>query len=109
VSARPPVVADEGLDDAVRGMISEVLMVPRDQIRPDSALVADLGAESIDFLDLVFRIEDLAGHRIPTTAWANFIRERLPGATLSSAITMAIVVEFAAHERDRDRAGPTRG
>ena len=81
--------------DPERAIIAQVLMVPEADVRPESALVADLGAESIDFLDLVFRIEDVVRRKIPVSRWEAFVRERLPGADLSRAITTAVVVEFA--------------
>jgi len=101
VSVDPQVVAQGDLREAVRGAVADVLMVPLADVRADSALVGDLGAESIDFLDLIFRIEDIVKRKIPTSRWEAFVRERLPGADLSRAITAAVVVEFAEHERDR--------
>jgi len=95
------VVAAPELVEAVRSIISEVMLVPRDKVGLDSALIGELGAESIDFIDMVFRIEDVVGHRIHVSRWGTFIAERLPGAELSSAITTTIVVEFAERERAR--------
>lgn len=86
--------------DPVRAVIAQVLMVPDGDVRPDSALVADLGAESIDFLDLVFRIEDVVGRKIPVSRWEAFVRARLPGADLARAITTAVVLEFAEREAE---------
>ena len=105
MSGDSPVVEGRSLLEAVRGIVAEVLMVPRDSVHADSALVADLGAESIDFLDLTFRLEEILGKKIPTARWDAFVTERLPGADLSRAITTAVVVEFA--ERERDRAAGT--
>jgi len=43
----------------------EALNVDEDEIRPTSTLTGDLGAESIDFLDIVFRLEREFGIKIP--------------------------------------------
>ena len=43
----------------------EALNVDEDQINPQATLVGDLGAESIDFLDIVFRLEREFGIKIP--------------------------------------------
>ncbi len=47
--------------DDIFGKVSEVLEealgCDDDEITPNASLVADLGAESIDFLDIVFRLE----------------------------------------------------
>jgi hypothetical protein len=43
----------------------DTLNVEEDEIKPSSTLQGDLGAESIDFLDLTFRLEREFGIRIP--------------------------------------------
>ena len=90
------VVASDLLEP-VRGIVSEVLLVPRDMVSAESALMDELGAESID---LIFRVEDIVGRRIPASRWYEFLEERLRGANLARAITTAIVVEFAERERE---------
>ena len=49
----------------VRKTLVEALSVDDDQVSPTSRLKADLGAESIDFLDIVFRLEKQFGITIP--------------------------------------------
>lgn len=41
----------------VRTVLVDALGVDDDEVTPEARLVADLGAESIDFLDIVFRLE----------------------------------------------------
>ncbi len=41
----------------VRKIIADVLVIDEQDIDLKSRLIADLGAESIDFLDLVFQLE----------------------------------------------------
>ncbi len=41
----------------VRGVLVEALAVDEDEVTPTASLVGDLGAESIDFLDIVFQLE----------------------------------------------------
>ncbi len=43
----------------------EALNVDEEDVRPTSTLQGDLGAESIDFLDIVFRLEREFGIKIP--------------------------------------------
>src|ERR671931_1467603 len=43
----------------------EALNVEEDEVKPESTLQGDLGAESIDFLDIVFRLEREFGIKIP--------------------------------------------
>jgi acyl carrier protein len=49
----------------VSSTLVEALNVDEDQINPRATLVGDLGAESIDFLDIVFRLEREFGIKIP--------------------------------------------
>jgi acyl carrier protein len=55
--------------DEIYSKVSETLVealnVDEDQITPAATLQGDLGAESIDFLDIVFRLEREFGIKIP--------------------------------------------
>jgi acyl carrier protein len=43
--------------ESVRLVLEEALGADADEITPDATLTGDLEAESIDFLDIVFRLE----------------------------------------------------
>ena len=49
----------------VSATLVEALNVDEEDIRPTATLQGDLGAESIDFLDIVFRLEREFGIKIP--------------------------------------------
>ena len=49
----------------VRDTLVDALGVDDDEVSPDATLVGDLGAESIDFLDIVFRLEKNFNVKIP--------------------------------------------
>ncbi len=49
--------AAKSVEETVREIVAESLSKPLDEVRLDSNLMDDLGAESLDFLDVVFRIE----------------------------------------------------
>ncbi|HEY2252818.1 MAG TPA: acyl carrier protein [Planctomycetaceae bacterium] len=49
----------------VRETLVDALGVDDDEINPEATLVGDLGAESIDFLDIVFRLEKNFSIKIP--------------------------------------------
>jgi acyl carrier protein len=55
----------EEIYQKVSATLVEALNVEEDEITPDSTLQGDLGAESIDFLDIVFRLEREFGIKIP--------------------------------------------
>jgi len=49
----------------VRAVLSDALGVDEEEVTPVARLQGDLGAESIDFLDIVFRLEKTFGIKIP--------------------------------------------
>ena len=49
----------------VARVLVEALSVDEEDIKPTATLQGDLGAESIDFLDIVFRLEREFGIKIP--------------------------------------------
>src|SRR3954470_24414266 len=57
--------AREDVSARVAEVLVEALNVEEDEIKPSSTLQGDLGAESIDFLDIVFRLEREFGIKIP--------------------------------------------
>jgi len=51
--------------EKVRSTLVDALGVDEDDVTPDATLFRDLGAESIDLLDIVFRLERNFGIKIP--------------------------------------------
>jgi acyl carrier protein len=51
--------------DKVSATLVEALNVDEEDVKPTATLQGDLGAESIDFLDIVFRLEREFGIKIP--------------------------------------------
>src|ERR1700683_1806319 len=49
----------------VSATLVEALTVDENDVKPTATLQGDLGAESIDFLDIVFRLERNFGIKIP--------------------------------------------
>ncbi len=50
--------------DKVRQVLVDALSVDEDEVTPTATLTTDLGAESIDFLDIVFKLEQTFGFKI---------------------------------------------
>lgn len=61
----------------VRTTLMDALSVDEDEVTPEATLTGDLGAESIDFLDIVFRLEKAFNIKIPQ-------EELMPREILSS-------------------------
>lgn len=50
--------------EKVQETLVDALGVDDDEVTPDAVLTKDLGAESIDFLDIVFKLEQAFGFKI---------------------------------------------
>lgn len=51
--------------ERVRAVVADALYLDADEVQRESSLMKDLGAESIDFLDIVFRLEKEFGIKLP--------------------------------------------
>jgi len=55
----------EEIYDKVKDVLVDALGVDEDEVTPNAVIRDDLGAESIDFLDIMFRLEKAFGIKIP--------------------------------------------
>jgi acyl carrier protein len=60
--------------DVVADIIERSCYVPREAITLDSNLLADLGMDSLDVLDLVFAIEETFGVDLPVGEWLHAVQ-----------------------------------
>ncbi len=54
----------EEIYESVKEVLVEALGVDDDEVTPKAIITSDLGAESIDFLDIVFQLEQAFGFKI---------------------------------------------
>jgi acyl carrier protein len=101
--------------EKVKTCLVEALGVDDDEVTPEASIMGDLGAESIDWLDIVFRLERSFGIKIPhgelspediltnasyvqdgkvTSAGLSKLKERMPFADLSKFEANPSVQEF---------------
>ena len=57
--------SEEEIFKTIQETLVDALGVDEEDVTKDATLVADLGAESIDFLDIVFRLEKAFDIKIP--------------------------------------------
>ncbi len=72
-------MTEKEIYEQLKPLLVEVLGVSADRIQLGSVLVADLGAESIDLLDLSFRIEEHFKVSIEANEIEREAKKRLPG------------------------------
>jgi acyl carrier protein len=63
---------------AVQEAVVGALGVSEDEAAPDATLMDDLGAESIDLLDILFRIERSTGVKIQASDLSEYIQGGIP-------------------------------
>lgn len=101
--------------EKIQSALVDALGVDDDEVTPEATLVGDLGAESIDFLDIVFRLEKAFNIEIPraelfpediltnaeyvengkvTATGVAELKKRMPFADLSNFETNPLVQEF---------------
>lgn len=52
--------------EKIQETLAGALGVDKDEVKPEASLTKDLGAESIDFIDIIFRLEKAFDIKIPS-------------------------------------------
>lgn len=100
VTARAPPDLDQEVLDRVRTCFAEALGLDVADVDYSSRVIADLGAESLDFLDIAFRLERAFDIRIPRGGVEAASREGLAdGETyeVNGRLTAGALERLAAH------------
>ena len=58
-------MSDKSIADRIKDIIVEQLGVNADQINPGAKFIADLGADSLDIVELIMALEEEFGTEIP--------------------------------------------
>ena len=66
------------VDVVVKEAVVEALALDDDEVTPNATLMDDLGAESIDILDILFRIEKNTGVKIEASDLGDHIQGGIP-------------------------------
>jgi acyl carrier protein len=84
---------DQDIYPAIGATVANVLLLPKDDIDPTTQLDVDLGADSLDILEILFRLESHFGIEINLPVReaafvekiAHYLKENLPQNTLASS------------------------
>jgi acyl carrier protein len=77
-------VSKEATLATVQAVIAESLAINKEQIKPEARLINDLGADSLDFLDMIFGLEKAFGLRLRDTKLDLLVRADFSQAQLTS-------------------------
>jgi acyl carrier protein len=58
-------MSDKTIDQRVKDIIVEQLGVKDDQVTTEAKFIEDLGADSLDIVELIMALEEEFGHEIP--------------------------------------------
>ena len=58
--------------------VADALGLEEDEVTPDATLMDELGAESIDLLDILFRLERAVGVKIQASDLADYVQGGIP-------------------------------
>ena len=61
--------------DTVSNIIAETCDIARENIKPESHAINDLGIDSLDFLDVAFAIDKTFGIKMPIEQWTQEVNE----------------------------------
>lgn len=78
-------MTDFDVDAVVKEAVLEALALEEDEVTPTATLMDDLGAESIDLLDILFRIEKSTGIKIEASDLGDYIQGGIPDDEFSDA------------------------
>lgn len=71
-------MANEEFYPQVREAVAEALGLDEDEVTPAATLLDELGAESIDLLDMLFRLERTTGVKIQASDLADYVQGGIP-------------------------------
>ncbi len=69
---------NEKIRAAVYTSVAEALGIEEDEVTPEATLMDELGAESIDLLDILFRIERSIGIKIQAADLSEYVQGGIP-------------------------------
>ena len=71
------------ISNTVKDAVVGALGIDEDEVTPEATILADLGAESIDLLDILFRIERKTGVKIQASDLAAYVQGGIPDEEFS--------------------------
>ena len=100
-----PAMTVEDLTSCVREQLAVVLSLPLESIRPESRILVDLGAESLDLLDLTFRLEDALHIKLDPKELAGASGQDIAPEEFRERFTVEALSVFLMSKQEQPHAG----
>lgn len=93
-----PMQLDPQIWPGVRDAFAVALGLDEDEVEPGARLIEELGAESLDFLDIVFRLERTFDIKIPRGGVETTVRDEMQATyEVDGVLTAAGLAQLAQH------------
>jgi len=99
-----PAIAADAVREIVIRHVSEALLVPIQSVTPSARLLSDLNAESIDIVDIRFRIEDECRIKINQQEMTESLGTGLTEAEFDARFTVGFVIEYVTRQVVAERS-----
>lgn len=100
-----PALTTDEVRTCVREQLAIVLSLSLESIRPESRIVIDLGAESLDLLDLTFRLEEALDIKLDPKELAGASGQDVAPEVFRERFTVEALSEFLMSKREQPHAG----
>ena len=88
-------MTSEEIWTGVRASVVEALGVDADEVTPNATIMDELGAESIDLLDILFRVERKTGVKIKAADLSAYIQGDIPEGEFDDENDVVTLVALA--------------
>jgi acyl carrier protein len=85
---------DDKIFTIIQDIIVQAMRIDPSKVEPDARFFIDLGAESIDVLDIRFRIEQAFGFKISDDEIMRYIGEDLTAEEIQEIFTVESLIDF---------------
>jgi acyl carrier protein len=87
-------ISDEEIIGKIQEIIFDAMRVDQENITPQARLFTDLGAESLDILDIRFRIQEMFGFQISDGEVIRRLGKDLSTAEIEEKLTVLSLVDY---------------
>src|SRR3989344_8238264 len=89
---------ETSIEARVKKVLIDLLGVSEEEVKPNARIIGDLGAESLDYLDMIYRLEEKFDIKFPqenlSPIYSGFLMNRRNGIKLSDDEINSIAASY---------------